>query len=184
MSGLFLLAFAGLLTQESARQPPTRATYQPPVVRPFEPGRDFGGERAQGDLAGELFRRPLEAPVRVEAYARSYEFTPGDAEIAYEQGVASAEIRADQAAGQLDGAWQLVDASGQRLLDLILIDPGSGSIEGGWRGPTGRGAATSDGVTLTLEGSGSMTLERTGNGWLGLLTIDGQSQPVSLVRPN
>jgi hypothetical protein len=139
MSGLFLLAFAGLLTQESAPQPSTRATYQPPVVRPFEPGRDFRGEQAQGDRAGELFRRPLEAPVRVEAYARSYEFTPGDAEIAYEQGVASAEIRADQAAGRLDGAWQLVDASGQRLLDLILIDPGSGSIEGGWRGPTGRG---------------------------------------------
>jgi hypothetical protein len=83
MSGLFLLAFAGLLTQESAPQPSARAAYQPPVVRPFEPGRDFRGEQAQGNRAGELFRRPLEAPVRVEAYARSYEFTPGDAEIAY-----------------------------------------------------------------------------------------------------
>ena len=66
----------------------------------------------------------------------------------------------------------------------MLSDPGAGPVEGGWRGREGRGAATSDGVTLTLEGSGSMTLERTGNGWRGLLTIDGQSHPVSLVRPN
>jgi hypothetical protein len=184
MSGLFLLAFAGLLTQEAAPQPSTRAAYQPPVVRPFEPDRDFGGEQAQGDMAGELFRRPLEAPVLVEAYARSYEFTPGDTEVAYEQGVASAETRADQAAGRLDGAWRIVDATGRKLYDLVLSDPGAGPVEGGWRGREGRGAATSDGVTLTLEGSGSMTLERTGNGWRGPLTIDGQSHPVSLVRPN
>lgn len=184
MSGLFLLAFAGLLTQESALQPSTRATYQPPVVRPFEPGRDLGGEQAQGDRAAELFRRPLEAPVRVEAYARSYEFTPGDAEIAYEQGVASAEIRADQAAGRLDGAWQLVDGSGQRLYDLILIDPGFGSIEGGWRGPAGRGAVTSDGVTLTLEGVGTLRLEAAGNGWRGAWTVGGETGPASLIRPN
>lgn len=184
MSGLIVLAFAGLLMQETAPLPSTQAAYQAPVIRPFEPGRNFGREPAQGDTNGELYRRPLDAPVVVEAYVRSYEFTPSDAEAAYEQGVASAEIRADQAAGRLGGAWRLVDSAGRTLYDLVLSDPGAGPVEGGWRGREDWGAATSDGVTLTLDGSGAMTLERTGNGWRGMLTIDGQSRPASLIRPN
>ena len=96
----------------------------------------------------------------------------------------SRTARPDQAAGRLDGAWQLVDGSGQRLYDLILIDPGSGSIEGGWRGPAGRGAVTSDGVTLTLEGVGTLRLEPTGNGWRGAWTVGGETGPASLIRPN
>ena len=55
----------------------------------------------------------------VEAYVRSYEFTPSDIETVYEQGVASAEIRADQSAGPLDGGWRLVDAAGRPLYDLM-----------------------------------------------------------------
>ncbi|GLS02285.1 hypothetical protein GCM10007859_23080 [Brevundimonas denitrificans] len=184
MSGLIVLAFAGLLTQEAAPHPSTQAAYRAPVIRPFEPGRNFGREQAQGDADGELYRRPLETPVVVEAYVRSYEYTPSDIEAAYEQGVASAEIRADQAAGALDGAWRIVDAAGRTLYDLVLHDPGAGAAEGGWRGREDWGAATSDGATLTLEGSGAMTLERTGNGWRGMLTIDGQTRPASLIRPN
>ena len=184
MSGLIVLAFAGLLMQEAAPHPSTQAAYEAPVIRPFEPGRDFAREPAQGDADSDLYRRPLEAPVVVEAYVRSYEFTPSDVEAAYEQGVTSAEIRADQAAGRLDGAWRLVDAAGQRLYDLVLSDPGAGPVEGGWRGPAGWGPATSDGATLTLEGVGAMTLERTGSGWRGQLTIRGETRPASLIRPN
>ncbi|HRJ63547.1 hypothetical protein [Brevundimonas sp. UBA2416] len=184
MSGLIAFAFAGLLMQEPAPHPSTQAAYQAPVIRPFEPGRDFGREPAQGDADGDLYRRPLETPVVVEAYVRSYEYTPSDVEAAYEQGVASAEIRADQAAGRMDGIWRIVDATGRTLYDLVLTDPGVGPVEGGWRGPAGWGAAISDGTTLTLEGSGAMTLERAGNGWRGVLTIDGEPRAVSLIRPN
>ena len=184
MSGLIVLAFAGLLMQEAAPHPSTQAAYQAPVIRPFEPGRNFGREQAQGDADGDLYRRPLDAPVVVESYVRSYEYTPSDVEAAYEQGVASAEIRADQTAGRLDGAWRIVDAAGRTLYDLVLNDPGVGPIEGGWRGHEEWGAATSDGAILTLEGSGAMTLERTGNGWRGVLLIDGQTRPASLIRPN
>lgn len=184
MSGFIVLAFAGLLMQETAAHPSTQAAYQAPVIRPFEPGRDFAREPAQGDADSDLYRRPLEAPVVVEAYVRSYEYTPSDVEAAYEQGVASAEIRADQAAGRLDGAWRIVDASGRRLYDVALSDSGVGPVEGGWRGPAGWGPATSDGATLTLEGVGAMTLQRSGSGWRGPLTVGGETLPASLIRPN
>ena len=184
MSGFIVLAFAGLLMQETAPHPSTQGAYQAPVIRPFEPGRNFGRERAEGDAEAERHRRPLEAPVTVEAYARSYEYTPTDAEAAYEQGVAAAEIRADQAAGRLDGPWRIVDAAGRRLYDLVLNDPGVGPVEGGWRGPAGSGVATSDGATLTLDGAGILTLERTGPSWRGLLTIDSEVRAVRLIRPN
>ena len=42
MSGLIVLAFAGLLMQETAPHPSTQAAYQAPAIRPFEPGRNFG----------------------------------------------------------------------------------------------------------------------------------------------
>ena len=182
MWGFIVLGFAGLLMQETAPHPSTQGAYQAPVIRPFEPGRNFGSERAEGDAEGERHRRPLESPVMVEAYARSYEYTPTDAEAAYEQGVGAAEIRADQAAGRLNGAWRIVDATGRTVYELVLSDPGFGPVEGGWRGPAGSGAATSDGVTLTLDGSGAMTLEHAGNGWRGVLTIDGRARPAGLIR--
>ena len=178
-----VLAFAGLLIQQ-APHPSTQTPYQVPAIRPFEPGRDFGRERAQGDADADLYRRPLEAPVVVEAYVRSYEYTPSDAEAAYEQGVASAEIRADQAAGPLDGGWRVVDGAGRALYDLVLNDPGVGPVEGGWRGDPGSGAATSDGTTLMLDGAGVLTLERSANGWRGVLTVDSQTRPARLIRPN
>ena len=82
---MILIALSGLLMQEPAPpHPSTRAPYQAPVIRPFEPGPDFGQDRAQGDAAAGPQRRLLEAPVVVEAYARSYEFAPSDAEADYE----------------------------------------------------------------------------------------------------
>lgn len=84
----------------------------------------------------------------------------------------------------MDGIWRIVDATGRTLYDLALNDPGVGPVEGGWRGREAWGAATSDGATLTLEGAGAITLERAGNGWRGVLTIDGEPRAVSLIRPN
>ena len=182
MSGLVFIALAGLLIQESPPHPSTLAPYQVPVIRPFEPGRTLGREPAQGDAEGERNRPPLDVPVTVEAYVRSYEYATTDAEAVYEQGVASAELRADQAAGRLDGAWRVVDGAGRTLYGLVLNDPGVGPVEGGWRSRAGFGAATSDGTTLTLDGAGAMTLERAGTGWRGMLTGDGQTRAVNLVR--
>lgn len=184
MTGLILIALAGLSVQQDAPHPATAAAYQAPVIRPFEPGPDFGREQAQGDVEAERRRRPLERSVTVEAYARSYELASSDIETAYEQGVIAAETQADQAAGRLNGIWRIVDAAGRARYDLVLNDPGVGPAEGGWRNGSDWGAATSDGATLTLEGAGVMTLERRGAGWRGVLTADGRARPVSLVRPD
>jgi len=183
MSGFIVAAFAGLLMQQQAEpHPSTLSLYQAPAIRPFEPPSDFGREAAQGDGEADLHRRPLEAPVSVERYARSYEFTPSDSEAAYDQGVASAEIRVDQTAGPLDGAWRVTDETGRPLFSMVISDRGA-LIEGGWRGPDGSGGATADGLTLTLEGLGALTLEAHGAGWRGTLTGSGRPKTVTVNRP-
>ncbi len=184
MSGFIVVAFAGLLFQQPLSHPSSQASYTAPAIRPFEPGSDFGREVAEGDAETGPSRAPLTAPVKVEAYVRSYEYTPTDAEAAYEQGVAAAEIRTDQSAGPLDGGWRVSDASGRTLFDLVLTDAGVGAIEGGWRGGSGSGGAVSDGQTLTLEGGGSIALERNRAGWRGQLTRDGRTQTVTFARPD
>lgn len=183
MSGIIAAAFAGLLVQQAMPHPSTRMLYQAPAIRPFEPPSDFGRETAEGDSEDDVHRRPLAAPVAVGAYARSYEFTPTDFEVAYDQGVTSAEIRADQTAGPLDGRWRVADGRGRALFGLVLSDPRAGLTEGGWRGEAGSGAATLDGQTLTLDGLGAMTLEKTARGWRGTLTTNGRRRPVTLTRP-
>ncbi len=183
MPGLWIV-LAGVLAQQAAPHPSTLTPYTAPAIRPFEPGSDFGREVAEGDLAGAPHRPPLNAPVTVDAYRGSYEVTPTDAETAYEQGVASAEIRADQTAGPLDGIWRIRDAAGGTLFDVVLMDAGFGPVEGGWRGQGGSGAALSDGRSLTLEGGGVITLERVGPGWSGQLTRGGQTRTVTLSRPD
>ncbi len=184
MTGLIVLAFAGLLMQDSTPHPSTRSAYQAPVIRPFEPGPDFGRERPQGDSGAERHRRPLEAPVTVEAYAGSYEYTPDVSEVAYDQGVAAAEIRADQAAGPLDGWWWIRDAAGRTLYELVLVDSGVGPVEGGWRNAEDAGGAAVSGGVLTLDDGGVIVLERSGTSWLGVLKADGQTRPVRLIRPD
>lgn len=190
MSGLLIAALAGLTTPQAVPYSAAQETYSAPVIRPFEPGSDFGREIAEGDAAGPPRRRPLTAPVTVDAYVRSYEATPTDIEIAYEQGVASAELRADQSAGPLDGLWRISDADGRALYEVVLMDPGVGPVEGGWRDDRNAGGAVSDGRTLTLEGlspeggGGVIVLERAGEGWRGRLTVDGRSRPVTITRPD
>lgn len=182
MSGFIVAAFAGLLVQQQAEpHPSTLSLYEAPAIRPFEPPSDFGRETTQGDGAADLHRRPLETPVSVDRYARSYEFTPSDTESAYDQGVASAEIRVDQTAGPLDGVWRVTDDRGQVLFDMVISDRGA-FIEGGWRGGEGSGVATVDGGTLTLEGLGQLVLEIDGPGWRGTLTGVGRPRSVIVSR--
>ncbi|MFN3558632.1 MAG: hypothetical protein ACK4UQ_05025 [Brevundimonas sp.] len=187
MSGFIVVAFAGALLQQAAPHPSTLEPYRAPAIRPFEPTSDFGRERAQGDEETEAHRRPLDAPVSVDAYARSYEYSPGDVDVAYDQGVASAEIRVDQSAGPLDGRWQVSDEHGRPLFALAMTDPGRRSmgdaVEGGWRGRDGAGAATAEGHVLTLEGLGVLSLQPATGGWRGTLTAGGHARPVSLSRP-
>ena len=179
MSGFIVAAFAGALLQQAAPpHPSTLVLYEAPAIRPFEPPSDFGREEAEGDAETDAHRRPLETPVTVDAYVRSYEFSPGDTEVAYDQGVASAEIRTDQTAGPLDGVWAVTDEAGRELFALVLSDRG-GLVEGGWRGADGDGAATVEGRLLTLDGRGTLSLEPAGEGWRGML--DGG--PVRLSRP-
>lgn len=179
MSGFIVAAFAGALLQQAAPpHPSTLVLYEAPAIRPFEPPSDFGREQAEGDAETDAHRRPLETPVTVNAYSRSYEFSPGDTEIAYDQGVASAEIRTDQTAGPLDGLWAVTDAQGRELFALVLSDRG-GLVEGGWRGAGGDGIAVAEDHVLTLEGRGTLALEPEGAGWRG--TLDGRA--VRLSRP-
>lgn len=189
MSGILIAALAGLMAPQAAPSPSRLEPYAAPVIRPFEPGSDFGREIAEGDAASAPRRRLLTAPVTVDAYDGSYEATPTDIEIAYEQGVASAERRADQTAGPLDGLWRVSDAEGRPLYDILLMDPGVGPVEGGWRNGRDAGGAVSDGRTLTLEGlspegGGVIVLERAGEGWRGRLTVDGRTRAVTVTRPD
>lgn len=183
MSGFIVLAFAGALLQQSAPHPSTQTLYSAPAIRPFEPASDFGRETAQGDGETEAHRRPLEAPVSVEAYVRSYEFSPGDNDTAYDQGVASAEIRVDQSAGPMDGRWTVSDEHGRVLFGLVMDDDGRGPVEGGWRGGSNAGAATMDGQTVTLDGLGALALEPAGQGWRGTLTEGDRIRNVTVSRP-
>ena len=183
MSGFIVAILAGVL-QQAAPHPSTLETYSAPAIRPFEPGSDFGLEVAQGDAAPSAHRQPLEAPVRVDAYARSYEYAPTDAETAYDQGVASAEIRTDQSAGPLDGAWRVADGEGRTLYQVVLLDAGGAVAEGGWRTAVNDGAATASAGTLTLEGVGTIALQPAGEGWTGRLTVDGRTTTVTVTRPD
>ncbi|UQV19681.1 hypothetical protein MU852_08130 [Brevundimonas albigilva] len=127
----------------------TPETYQPPVVRPFEPPSDFGREQAQGDSGDAAHRRALTQPVVVGAYVGSYETSPSDAETAYDQGVAQAEITMDSRAGPLDGRWRVLDAEGRPLMSLALTDLGGGRrIEG----PGGGWIRASAGTTAAWPG--------------------------------
>lgn len=189
MLSLVLMALAAL--QTAYADAPSSETYQAPTVRPFEPPSNFGRETAQGDAALDLHRRPLDAPVAVEAYHRSYEASPTDAELAYEQGVAQAQINADALSGPLDGRWRVTDPQGRALLSLALNDRGRDQpAQGAWRTLAGEraagvaeGVASGDGETvLNLGDRGRLVLSRTADGWSGVLEQDGRRTAVTLGR--
>ena len=184
MAGVLIAILAGLAAPQTAPHPSTQQPYAAPVIRPFEPGPDFGREIAEGDGASPSHRPPLTTPVTVDTYAGSYERPPTELEMAYDQGVAAAEIRADQTAGPLDRGWVIRDERGRMLYELVLLDPGFGPVEGGWRnGRDAGGATASDGV-LTLDDGASIVLEQAGDGWRGAMTRDGRVVRVTLTRPD
>lgn len=183
MSGIVLAALAGLLLRQDAPPPSTPQAYSAPVVRPFEPEDDFGRDLPQADGRAARLSRPLTAPATVDAYAGAYELPPSALEIAYQAGVAAAEARADQTAGPLDGLWRVRDGEGRTLLEIALLDSGVGPAQGGWRASGDSGAVVADGRTLRLEGAGLIVLERSGSGWRGQLTRNGQTVAVALSRP-
>lgn len=187
----FAIASTLLVQTPYGQQDATPETYQAPPVRPFEPPSDFGREVAQGDADDALHRRLLIAPVTVSAYRRSYETSPSDTEVAYDQGVTQAEINMNRRMGPLDGRWQVTDAEGRPLLSLVLTDRGEGRrVEGAFRrldadsigaasGLAGPAAAQAQGVVVPL-GDGELRLTPSGDGWSGVLVHGRHSRPVTL----
>lgn len=171
----------------------TPETYQAPAVRPFEPPSGFGREEAQGDATTDRHRHPLTAPVDVNAYVGNYEVSPTDAEIAYDQGVAQAQIDADARSGPLDGRWRVTSSDGKPLLFLALTDLGGGRmIEGAWRrldlpagtdqgGPAGPAFKSGDIAVIPLSG-GELHLRPAARGWTGDLIQNGRARPVTVSR--
>lgn len=189
----FALASALAVQTSYGQLDATPETYQAPAVRPFEPPSDFGREVAQGDADEALHRRALTAPVVVSAYSRSYETSPSDTEVAYDQGVTQAEINMDRRMGPLDGRWHVTDAQGRALLSLVLTDRGEGRrIEGAFRrldvhaaidssGVAGPAAVQAETVVVPV-GGGEMRLSPSGDGWTGVLVQGRESRPVTLSR--
>ena len=178
-----------LALQTAYAQSGSAEEYQPPVVRPFEPTGAI--DAAQGDAPTPSARATLDRPVTVDGYRRSYEAPQNDGEVAYQQGVAQAELNADALSGPLDGTWLVRDGAGRTVLRLVLNDRGGGRpVEGAWmsdpasgRHATGViGPITQDGARITapLDGEGRLVL---GAGMTGTLEREGRSEAVALVRP-
>ena len=177
----------------TAASPTSRQLYSGPPVRPYEPSWDT--PEAEGD-AYMVTRRALEAPVVLQAYNGTYEATPTDAEVVYQQGVTSAALRANSLMGPLDGRWRVTASDGTPVLELLMMDGGDGAlVEGAWREPAAPdGAMTSrrlgalslivrsgDDLTIDVDdpdGPARLNLERHGPGWRGTLERNGTTTPV------
>ncbi len=173
--------------------PTSLELYAGPPVRPYEPSWDTPA--AEGD-AYMITRRALEAPALLESYDGTYETTPTDAEVVYQQGVTSAALRANSIMGPLDGRWRVTTPDGAPVLELLMMDRGDGAlVEGAWREPTAPDAALTSrrlgalslvvrsGETLTIEvddpdGPGRLSLERDGAHWRGTLQRNDATTPV------
>lgn len=179
----------------TAASPTSQQLYSGPPVRPYEPSWDT--PEAEGD-AYMVTRRALEGPVALQAYNGTYEATPTDAEVVYQQGVASAALRANSLMGPLDGRWRVTGPDGAAVLELLMMDRGDGAlVEGAWREPSAPdGALTSrrlgalslvvrsgDDLTIDVDDPDSparLRLERDGAGWRGILERNGRTTPVTM----
>ncbi len=195
---IWLALLSVLVAQDPDAAPPSsERLYERPAVRPHEPPSDFGRERAQGDEESPVFRKPLTAPVSVDAYRHSYEVTRGDADVAYDQGVTQAEIDHDARMGPLEGRWSVMNAQGETLASLVLVDPGDDRmIEGAWMKPSRPGAAGDlepieavrrdlvGRVSVWMGNAGSLTLSPSdGVEWIGVLDHGDEANPVVMRRP-
>ncbi|MBU2378309.1 MAG: hypothetical protein KJ824_04015 [Alphaproteobacteria bacterium] len=184
-----LISFAVSPAQDTV-VPYRSPLYVAPVVRPFEPPSNFGRVTEEGDGDAGTLRRPLVAPVAVEAYRGSYEFAPSSAETAYDEGVDAAERNMDGRMGPLDGRWRLKDGDGRTVMTLSLMDEGEGRrLEGAYRGhdataqvgPLTATERTARTLVLNVAG-GRLSLQASGEGWSGVLVRDGRERAVTLVR--
>ncbi|MFN3352586.1 MAG: hypothetical protein ACK4Z5_03170 [Brevundimonas sp.] len=191
-----MIAAAVLSSLVLLQDPSSLEAYEPPRVRPFEPPSDFAihAERQPVEGDGRVFvRRPIERSFSVDEYAGQYEATPSEAELAYAQGVAAAELQVDGAMGPLDGLWRVVGADGEAILTLSMADPGgSAQVQGAWLDPDAPPAAdggplgviTRTGTTARIEaGPSILTLDWVEGAWRGRLTGPGGEVAVSLRRP-
>lgn len=187
---VFALISLAVSPIQSAPVAYTAQVYQAPVVRPFEPPSNFGRVTAEGDGEADARRRPIAAPVSVEAYSRSYEHAPSRADNAYDAGVENAERNMDSRMGPLDGRWSLKDGEGRTLMTLSLMDQGETKpLEGAYRtadataevGPLTAAQRSARALVLEMEG-GRLSLQATGEGWTGTLAQDGRERAVTLVR--
>ena len=190
---LLAVFLAGLSGQERAYTARTEV-YAPPVVRPYEPPSNFGRQIAEGDADASVRRRPITAPVAVEAYRNNYEGRRTPAELSYQQGVEAARLRQNARMGSLDGLWRAEDAEGRPVLDLVLSDDGAGPVEGALRPARSdrtalvEVASGGDGgrvVTAALAGETvTLRLHPAGAGWTGELIGLGAARTVTLTRPS
>lgn len=189
MIALALISLAVSPIQDGA-VPYGARLYAAPVVRPFEPPSSFGRIVAEGDGEGDRTRRPIVAPVAVEAYRGNYEYNSNGVESAYDAGVASAEAVMDGRMGPLDGRWHLRDSGGRELMRLSLMDEGeTRPLEGAWRTTDARAslgpivsAERSDGRLVLDLGGRTLSLTPSGQGWAGTLQENGSDRPVTLSR--
>jgi hypothetical protein len=110
--------------------------------------------------------------------------------------VAASSRAAQSLQGPLDGAWALVDAKGERLLRLQIIDPpGGGRLSAAWRKPEfSVGAGYVDDIergpsrlVLRLGGHdhrGGTVIRLRGRGsrYFGKMVVDAKSYTVTLTR--
>ena len=188
---LLVVMLAGLSGQERAWTARTEV-YVPPVVRPYEPPSNFGRQIAEGDADASVRRRPITAPVAVEAYRNNYEGRRTPAELSYQQGVEAARLRQNARMGGLDGLWRVVDAEGRPVLDLVLSDDGAGTVEGALRPARSDRTApvevvsAGDGTRTVTAALGTDTLtlrlHPDGADWTGELTGLGEARTVTLTR--
>ena len=187
---VFALISLVLSSMQSAAVPWSAQVYQAPTVRPFEPPSNFGRVTAEGDGGGDVRRRPIPAPVSVEAYRGSYEHAPSRSDNAYDAGVENAERTMDARMGPLDGRWRLKDGEGLTVMTLSLTDERETRLlEGAYRtadaqaevGPLTATERSAGALVLDLEG-GRLALRASGEGWAGTLARDGHERAVTLVR--
>jgi hypothetical protein len=191
---------------------PARPAPTPPAQSPFPYGSEQAPQPARPQVASPPalpyasppaayapVRPPLTGPVFVDDYDRTPERPLNSVELGYESRLRSSFASAQGMQGPLDGAWMLRAAGGRQVYALLLVDKGSGSLEGAWRDPRRQGARDSSGFLTSIQKTGSqltasfyprpgagivtLTLRPIANGeWSGELVEGGSRTEVTLVR--
>jgi len=191
---------------------PSRPAPTPPAQSPFPYGSQQAPQPYRPQVAAPPAapyasppaayaptRPPLTGPVYVDDYGRTPERPLNSVELGYESRLRSSFAAAQGMQGPLDGAWVLRDARGQPVYSLLLVDKGTGTLEGAWRDPRRSGARDSSGFLASIQKIGSqlnasfyprpgagivtLTLTPAANGeWSGQLTEGGAPASVTMVR--